>query len=207
VKNKKITKEGLIKSYKSLIERARLDLDFIFLTAGAAAICSFGFKMNSPAVIVGAMVISPLLYSVVSIGASFFEKDWKSFKSGLVTLSVGLMIAIGVATIINLFFFINHQSEIVDRLSSAPVDYFLVAFFSGLVGTFAFFWPDIIEAVAGIAISVALIPPVVMVGIGIANWDTIFVIISLEIILINILGIFAGSYVTIWGLNIYSNNK
>jgi uncharacterized membrane protein len=73
MENTKITREGLAVSSRNLFERAKFDMDFVFLTAGAAAICSFGFRMNSPAVIVGAMVISPLLYAVVSVGVASFQ--------------------------------------------------------------------------------------------------------------------------------------
>jgi len=46
-----------------------------------------------------------------------------------------------------------------------------VAFLSVLSSPFMLFWPEIIEAIAGIAISVALVPPAVLVGIGLANLD------------------------------------
>ena len=79
----------------------------------------------------------------------------------------------------------------VDRLNAAMMDYFLVAFFSGLAGTYAFYSPKIHEAVAGIAISVALIPPVVMLGIGLgiglAKQNTDLVFTSGAIVVSNIL--------------------
>jgi len=196
-----ITKSNISESYASLIERAKLDIDFIVLIIGAAVICSFGFKMNSPSIIVGAMVISPLLYPVVSIGTASFKKDWGTLFHGIRTLVIGLIIAIIAAIIVNSFFFTEHRSEIVDRLSSAPIDYFFVALFSGLTGTFAYFWPAIIEAIAGIAISVALIPPIVLIGIGIANFDSQLSIASATIVAINILGIYLGSLFMFIGLH------
>ena len=57
-----ITEKILNETYSVLKDRAKIDLDFLLLTMSAAVICALGFKMNSAAVIVGAMVISPLLY-------------------------------------------------------------------------------------------------------------------------------------------------
>ena len=74
-------------------------------------------------------------------------------------------------------------------------------FFPGLAGTYAFYSPKIHEAVAGIAISVAVIPPIVMLGIGlgvgIAKQNTNLVLVSGEIVLANIIGIYLGSIVMV----------
>ena len=106
--------------------------------------------------------------------------------------------------IINNFFPVTSGSEITERILANQADYFAVAFFSGLAGTFAYFWPGIIEAIAGIAISVALIPPVVMVGIGFARWDMPLLTSSLEIVLINVSGITVGSFLLVMALNVRS---
>lgn len=196
----KITQRHISESYKDLAERVRLDLDFVLLTVGAAAISFFGFCMNSPSVIVGAMVISPLLYAVVGISAASFRSDWKIVLRSIKSLLVALMVAVTVSALLGIFFSVTERTEIIDRLSGSPMDYFFVALFSGLTGTFAFFWPDIIDAVAGIAIAVALIPPVVLVGIGLGNLNHDLMIESSLIVLINIIGIYLGSLLMFIGL-------
>lgn len=200
----KITPELLLKSYERLEVRAQFNIAFIFLTAVATAICTFGFRMNSPSVIIGAMVLSPILLIIVAIGASLFQKRWKNLFENLMTLVGGLIIVVTVSFTVNFFFPTINASEITERIISEPLDYFFVAFFSGLAGTFAFFWPEIIEAVTGIAISVALVPPIVLVGIGLSRWDLPLFISSLEIALINIVGIILGSFITVVGLSAYS---
>jgi len=201
---KKLTKNDLIKSYEGLEIRTRFDLDFILLTSIAAAICTFGFRMNSPSVIIGAMVLSPLLFTIVALSASLFRKNWKNTLEHVFTFTFGIGIAIAISVIINLFFPIENGSEITERILSNPLDYFFVAFFSGLGGTFAYFWPGIIEAVAGIAISVALIPPVVIIGIGLAKWDMAILTGSIQIVAINVLGIIVGSYILVFILHLYT---
>ena len=200
----KLTKNQLQQSYEKLVISTQLDLDFILLTIAAAAICSFGFRMNSSSVIIGAMVLSPILLTVVAIGASISRNRWKNVLKNFTTLFLSIIIGVTTSFIINNFFPVTSGSEITERILANQADYFAVAFFSGLAGTFAYFWPGIIEAIAGIAISVALIPPVVMVGIGLARWDMPLLTSSLEIVLINVSGITVGSFLLVMGLNVRS---
>lgn len=206
MKKNTATKKTINKSYRELAERGRIDVDYIFLTAIAAAICTIGFEMNSPSVIIGAMVIYPLLCSPVLVGVSIFWKDKKAFLQGLTALIVGVVIAVSISTIINIISPSRYMSEITGRLSALPIQYFLVAFFTGLGGTFAYFWPGIIETITGIAISVALIPPFVMMGIGIAHWDLSLLYASTVISVMNIFGVCVASFFAIMILYRFSKN-
>jgi len=85
--------------------------------------------------------------------------------------------------------------------------YFLVALFSVSVGTYAVFSPKVHEAIAGIAISVALMPPTVMLGIGIAERSRSLTIASALIVTNNILGIYAGSFVMVVWLHWMSKKQ
>ena len=127
-----ITKKILYDSYDELTQRARIDLDFLLLTVAAAIICVLGFKMNTTSVIVGAMVISPLLYPVICVGAATYQADWRALLEALLTFMTGFIAAIAAAAAVNLVYATTFQSEIIDRLSAAGVDDALVAFFSGL---------------------------------------------------------------------------
>jgi uncharacterized hydrophobic protein (TIGR00271 family) len=188
-------------SYNDLTERARLDLDFLLLTVVAAVICALGFMMNSASVIVGAMVISPLIYPVICVGAATYQMDWASLARAVGTFGTGACATIVAAVAVNLFYATPFQSEIVARLAAAPVDYFFVALFSGLAGTYAFFSPKMHEAIAGIAISVALIPPVVMLGIAVAEQRADLFFASGIIVLCNVIGIYLGSVMMVAGLH------
>jgi uncharacterized hydrophobic protein (TIGR00271 family) len=206
-----ITEKVLSDTYNVLTERAKIDLDFLLLTVSAAVICALGFKMNSAAVIVGAMVISPLLYPVICAGVATYQADWSEFVRAVRTFAVGFGCAVAAAFIVGLFYATTFRSEIIERLSEGVWDYFFVAFFSGLAGTYAFFSPKIHDAVAGIAISVALIPPVVMLGIGlglgIAKQNTNLVFVSGTIVLGNVIGIYLGAIVMVTVLHWISRDR
>ena len=157
--------------------------------------------MNSTSVIVGAMVVSPLLYPVICIGAATYQLDWFALMRTVATFVTGLFSAVAAAAAVNLFYTTTFHSELVERLSASMLDYFLVAFFSGVAGTYAFYSPKIHEAVAGIAISVALMPPVVMLGIGLAESNASLAVSSVTIVFSNVLGIYAGSFIMVAGLH------
>jgi len=156
--------------------------------------------MNSASVIVGAMVISPLLYPVICVGAATCQGDWRAFLRAVGTFTMGFLAAIAAAAAIDLLHATTFQTELLDRLSASTTDYAVVAFFSGLAGTYAFFSPRIHEAITGIAISVALIPPVVMLAIGLAERKADLIRASGTIVLCNVSGIYLGSIVAVAGL-------
>lgn len=203
----KATVDTITESYNKLCERSQYNRNLVMLTGVAAAICFFGFRMNSPSVILGAMVISPLLYPIVAIASSTFFLDFKILMKNLISVLIGVCIAIGVTFVFCQFFSVTAKSEIIERLISSYTDYFFVAFFSGIAGTFAFYWPGIIEAIAGIAISVALMPPIVMTGIGLANFNQALIKPSIIIVATNIIGILLGSLAVMVFLKVYTKKK
>ena len=126
-----ITEKILHETYFDLTERARIGLDFLLLTISAAVICALGFRMNNAAVIVGAMVISPLLFPVICAAAATYQADWRALIHAAGTFAIGFLAAIAAAVVVGIFHATDFRSEIVDRLSASRMDYFFVAFFSG----------------------------------------------------------------------------
>ena len=116
-------------------------------------------------------------------------------------VSINFIAAVAAAVAVGLISAMTFRSEIVDRLGASGMDYVLVALFSSLAGTYAFYSPKDHEAVAGIAISVAVIPPIVMLGIGlgigIAKQDNNLMYVSGTIVLGNVIGIYIGSVVMV----------
>jgi uncharacterized hydrophobic protein (TIGR00271 family) len=206
-----ITEKILHDTYYDLTQRAKVGLDFLLLTVSAGVICALGFSMNNASIIVGAMVISPLLFPVICAAAATYRADWSDLFRAIGTFAIGFLAAVSAAVVVGVFHATEFRSEIADRLNSAIVDYFFVAFFSGLAGTYAFFSPKIHDAVAGIAISVALIPPVVMLGIGlglgITKHDNDLIFTSGTIVLANVVGIYFGSVLMIAVLHRISRDR
>jgi uncharacterized hydrophobic protein (TIGR00271 family) len=189
-----ISKSHLRQSDAELVDKAALDLGFTLLAACAVAIATLGFGMNSPAVIVGSMVVSPLLYVAIAIAAAGFHRDWPGLRRSLITLLVGIAVGVTTAFIVAALSPVSQQSEIADRLHTGWGYYFAVAGVAGFAGTVAFYWPGTQESLSGIAIAVALVPPLAMTGIGIAALDESFALRSAGIVAVNALAVLLGAF-------------
>jgi uncharacterized membrane protein len=189
-----ITRQEMATAYLDLLEQSRVDLGFVLLSACSAGICALGFGMNSPSVIIGSMVIFPILHATISIAAASYWRDWRGIGTGINTLGRGALIVLGVAAIIAVATPINHQSEIIDRIHTERWYYFGVAALAGVAGAFSYFWPRASEAIVGIGIAVALVPPLAMTGIGLAELEYGFAFDSAVIVAVNLAAILAGSF-------------
>ena len=181
------------KSYEILKEKSLPDFDYYFMLLISSIICFFGFKMNSAAVIIGAMVISPLLYSIIGVSTSILFLDIKQLMKEILSLILEIGLILLIIFLLGKLFEIEISTEIIDRIQGSKIDYFLIAFFSGMAGSFSLFWPKIEQSLVGVAISVALIPPIVLCGIGLALGDMNILSVSLNIVLVNLFGISFGS--------------
>ena len=188
-KNRSVLK----KAYTEIREKSLPDFDYYLMLILSSIICFLGFKMNSAAVIIGAMVISPLIYSIIGIATSLFFFDFKQLLKEIFSLLLEISLILFIIFIFTKLFEVNISTEITDRIDASYLDYFFIAFFSGIAGSFSLFWPKIKQSLVGIAISVALIPPIVLCGIGLAQLDTAIIVTSANIVLLNLLGIGLGS--------------
>lgn len=193
----RLSQVELNKSYHRLKEKAAFDVDFIVLSISSTIICALGLSLNSLTVVIGSMLISPLLYPLLETAVSAVNFEASKFFKNLFFLILGfcMILLISYLTAIIIDIQVNELFiSITDNTEYLP--YFLIAFFSGLAGTFSFFWPGIIEAITGIAISIAILPPICMLGIVLANknGDLESVI---KIITFNYSGIFLGSLIVL----------
>ncbi len=145
----------------------------VWLLISAIFIASIGLDTNSPAVIIGAMLISPLMSPILGIGMSIGINDrktlWLSLRHFMIAIVVSLLTSIlyfGMTPLGSL------TSEMAARTSPTFLDV-MVAFFGGIAGIVAGSRKDLINAVPGVAIATALLPPLCVTGFGIANmeWD------------------------------------
>ncbi len=156
----------------------------LWILACAIVIASVGLNVNSTAVIIGAMLISPLMGPIVGAGFGLgmydFELLKKSFKNLLIATLVSLMVS-------TLYFYLSPfkevQSELLARTSPNIYD-ILIAFFGGLVGVIAVTRVEKGNPIPGVAIATALMPPLCTAGYGLAvgNYSYFFGALYLYII-------------------------
>ncbi|MGB4466445.1 MAG: DUF389 domain-containing protein [Azovibrio sp.] len=138
----------------------------------AILIASIGLNVNSTAVIIGAMLISPLMGPIVGIGYGAGVKDMGLIRLSLRNLGIFVAISLSTATLYFLLTPLTHaQPELLSRTNPTLWDV-LIAFFGGAVGMIGATRRYSSNVVPGVAIATALMPPLCTAGFGIAcgNW-------------------------------------
>ncbi|PKO92046.1 MAG: hypothetical protein CVU16_07260 [Betaproteobacteria bacterium HGW-Betaproteobacteria-10] len=135
----------------------------------AILIASIGLNVNSTAVIIGAMLISPLMGPIVGVGYGAGVKDLQLIRLSLRNLGIFVAIGLSTATLYFLLTPLTHaQSELLARTSPTLWDV-LIAFFGGAVGMIGATRRYSSNVVPGVAIATALMPPLCTAGYGIAT--------------------------------------
>ncbi len=152
-----------------LMEKASAtSFSFIFMIALSACIATLGLIANSAPAIIGAMIIAPMMSPIVglSYGLTAFETRLV-FKSFL-TLTAGVILVVVLAYIITILFGLRITgSEILSRTSPTLID-LGIAMAAGAAAALASSRRSILNSIAGVAIAVALVPPLAVCGIGLA---------------------------------------
>ena len=167
------TTEEFQELFKVLRENAKLTSSFIVMMILSTLIASFGLFGDSSPVIIGAMILAPIISPIVSFSMGMVRYDTNMLKTGISTILIGttvaLIVAAGVSIIIPLKVL---TSEIDARLSPTLLD-MGIAVASGIAAAYAHAKEGIAKSLAGVAIAVALVPPLAVAGIGIGwmDWD------------------------------------
>ncbi len=161
----------------------------------AVMVASVGLNVNSTAVIIGAMLISPLMGPIVGIGVGLATYDLKLFRKALLNFAVAVLFSIATSA----FYFAltplkEAQSELWARTSPTIWDV-LIAFFGGLAGIIAATSREKkVTVIAGVAIATALMPPLCTAGYGLARGDMQFFGGALYLFFINAVFISTAAY-------------
>jgi len=143
---------------------------YAFMTMMSAGIAVLGLLLSSPAVVIGAMLISPLMNPILGLGFSLALFDFGETRRSLFALIAGAVIAVAFTALIVLASPLKAPtSEILARTRPNLFD-LLVALFAALAGTFAIIRGRG-ETIVGVAIATALMPPLAVVGFGLATWN------------------------------------
>ncbi|WP_240125623.1 DUF389 domain-containing protein [Thermomonas alba] len=144
---------------------------YAFMVVLSCGIATLGLLQNSAAVIIGAMLISPLMGPIINLGMGLATFDLRTVRESLVSLGAGIALALAIAmAIVWLSPLQEATSEILARTRPTLFD-LLVAILSGLAGAYATVTRKG-ETIVGVAIATALMPPLAVVGFGVAvaNW-------------------------------------
>ncbi|MEW5940699.1 MAG: DUF389 domain-containing protein, partial [Chloroflexota bacterium] len=153
--------------------------DFFLLVVLSCSIATMGLVTNSPAVIIGAMLVAPLMSPIIGLGLASITGNSKLVETALSALLRGAGWAVLLSAAMT---FVNRRlpfvvlqelpSEALARTHPSPID-LIIALAGGLAAAYAMTRPNISAALPGVAIATALMPPLCTIGIGLAfeRWD------------------------------------
>ncbi|MCW3834758.1 DUF389 domain-containing protein [Sphingomonas canadensis] len=162
----------------AVVERVRdeagLNGRFAFMILMSAGIAVLGLLLSSPAVVIGAMLISPLMGPIIGLGFGLATFDWREIREAAVALAAGVLIAVLFCALIVLVSPIQNVTDEIAARTRPNLFDLLVALFSALAGAYAMVRGRE-GTIVGVAIATALMPPLAVVGFGLAtaNW-TVF---------------------------------
>ena len=203
----KIKAEQKKKTIESLIESSSPTQAFFLVLVLAGIITTFGIMLNNVAVVIGGMLVSPLLAPILAITMGIVVSDYKLIARSFKVLAKAILWVVIVSLLIAIFF-INKEvnQEIISRTKPDLV-YFAIALASGVAASFAMSKEEFSERMVGVAVAIALLPPLSVLGIGIAflKWQIISG--ALVLFLANLAGILLGSLIVFSLLRFYPEKK
>jgi uncharacterized hydrophobic protein (TIGR00271 family) len=158
--------EAMRKSTReAVVSGATLNSSYLAMNTAAAIIAGFGLMENSPAVIIGAMLIAMLYGPIVGIAMALAEANLELLSRSLLAEGVGAAFVVSAGLLIGVLTrHLTIGSEIIGRTSPNLLD-LLIALIGGFAGGFTFVSPGLSSVVVGVAIATALVPPLTTCGI------------------------------------------
>jgi uncharacterized hydrophobic protein (TIGR00271 family) len=158
-------------AYVRIRRSTRPDTDYYILMALSAALASMGLMLNSPAVVIGAMLVAPLMSPIVGTGMAIILGDGRFLRLSLAAVIRGVVVALAVSFLSG---FLRLQEPMTGEVLARTEPNLLdlgVALFSGFAGAYALCRSEAAAALPGVAIAAALVPPLASVGILFAGGE------------------------------------
>lgn len=162
--------------FLALKKNAKINNTYVLLMVLSTLLATLGLFLNSPSIVIGAMVLAPLMAPIISLSMGLLRSDSELSRRSFSTLFTGMCIALTLSAVMAFILpFQEITNEIEGRLHPSTLD-LLVAVLSGIAGAFANARESIAKSLPGVAIAVALVPPLCVSGIGIGwlNFDVFY---------------------------------
>ncbi len=182
--------------FSALREEAKLTSTFMTLLILATMIATLGLFVNSASVIIGAMLLAPLMQPIVSLSMAALRQESVMELTAFKTIAVGVASVLLTAALIAWMMPIAKlTTEMAGRLSPTIIDLF-VAIVSGAAAAYAKSNEKISSSLAGVAIAVALVPPIAVAGIGLGWGEWHMFSSAFLLFLTNLIGIVLAAALT-----------
>ncbi len=189
---------------RQLMENSTPDFDYFYLIGLSILMATLGLLLDSGSIVIGSMLIAPLMYPILAVALGLVMSNYsvlgRSFTTLTKSLGIGLALSVGAA-----FFFGDASmfaaSEVMSRTEPSLLHLF-VAIISGAAVAYVMARPEWSATLPGVAIAVALVPPMATIGIGIAALDPVIIKGATLILVLNLVGIIGAAMVIFLLMNL-----
>lgn len=192
---------------RKLVENGTPDFDYFYLIGLSTLMATLGLLMDSSAIVIGSMLIAPLMYPIlgVALGLVMMNDNVNLLERALRTLTKSLVVGLSLS-VLAAFFFGNevmyYSSEVMARTSPSHLD-LLVAIVAGAAVSYMLAKPEWGDSLLpGVAIAVALVPPLATIGVGIAAGSSMIIKGATMTLFLNLVGIIAVAVVVFLLMNL-----
>lgn len=187
------------KSVRINIEAGALPTKMFFIMNGLSAIIAgYGLLANSPAVVIGAMLVAMMLSPITGAALAAIDARLSLLKTSLMTLFGGVFVIYAVGMVLGLLYPDNVMtSEILSRTAPTTMD-LIVALAGGAAGAYAMISPNLSVAVVGVAVATALVPPLTASGILLSAGEARLAMGALILAITNMLAIQFTNALVLW---------
>jgi uncharacterized hydrophobic protein (TIGR00271 family) len=182
--------------FKVLKENSEPKSSYLVLMVLSTMLATFGLFANSSPVVIGAMILAPLMAPIISLSMGVLRQNKKLIINSFKTVAIGLILSFFCAVLITWITPLHHvNSEITARIRPNLLD-LGIAVVSGIAGAYAHAREEVAKTLAGVAIAVALVPPLAVSGIGLGWGDANIFTGAFLLLMTNLAGIILAAAVT-----------
>ena len=197
-----LNRQDRLHLFEQLEHRSNSNIDFVTLIILASLIASLGLLQNSPAIIIGAMLVAPLMTPMIGAGLGLVQGNVLLVKNAVITIGNGFLMALLLGVLVGVLVPGTHlSSEILSRTSPNVLD-LMVALLSGIAAAYSTARPGLMGALPGVAIAAALVPPLASAGICISRSQPLLGIGAASLFGINLIAIILASAITLYFLGL-----
>lgn len=189
--------------FSVLKEAALPTIEYYILTILSCIIATIGLLQGSTAVIIGAMIVAPLMTPILAFSLGVIWGDINLIKTSLSSITKGVMLSVFISALISFSIPLpSYTQEILARTKPTLFD-IIVALASGIIGAYGNANKKISNTLAGVAIAVALMPPLCTVGIGLGTFNREIAYGAGLLFLINLVSISLAGAIVFWAMKIH----
>ncbi len=190
-----------------LIETSAPRADFYFLVILSTLITALGLLANNVILVIGGMMVAPLLSPILALALGIVINDSKVILRSVKILSFSFVFAFLVAFIVGIFTLSNITETDLIKIMQPNLFVVFVAIVAGLAASYTWVKIGLNATLAGVAVTVTLIPPLAAIGLAVSKGEWILAGNVFKVFLLNVFGIIVASLIVFSLMDFYKCKK